>query len=340
MEKQAELATDELLKLCETPKPPNVLLQKSGGLDQDVFVLLTSMLMSPSPQMEREFNLKLKDEHLYIVRNILGKGGTSIVYGAFQGDTKYAIKVTKIYNDPDRYTSYTREVNLLRKLKDEPRVINLIQTKVLDHFAFIVLEYAVSDLNQYLLTCTKQIPLFTICQFFHDMIKAVEAIHRIGVIHADLKPSNFLVMPDTRLKLTDFGISKIKQRLSDVANNQEPPEAVLAGTMNFLCPEVVGSIIHHKTLNINEAVDIWSLGVIFYYLLYKQLPFGHISDKREKMIAIASPNTILTWPPISKFYPKVLQELCMSCLQYQSSRRPKAPELLSLYPMEMIVPVD
>lgn len=204
--------------------------------------------------------------------------------------------------------------------------------------AFIVMEKGVVDLYCHLLTFTAEIPLYTLAKWFYDMICAVVSLHQVGILHADLKPANFLVMADGRLKLTDFGISKLKQRLSESILAER--EVVMAGTLNFLCPEAVNSIMQHKPSIMNETADIWSLGVIFYYLLYKELPFGRISDKREKMLAIVDANRALKFPKICRYYPEMFREMCQACLQYDFRCRPKAAELLEKYPIDMIIPIE
>lgn len=194
------------------------------------------------------------------------------------------------------------------------------------------------DLYQHLLTFTTEIPLFILAKWFYDMIVAVQSIHKVGIIHADLKPANFLVMPNGDLKLIDFGISKMKQRLSESILAEQ--EVAMAGTLNFLCPEVVTSIMKQKPSIVNETADIWSLGVIFYYLLYKELPFGRICDKREKMLAIADAKNVLKFPNISRYYPEMFRELTQSCLQYDYRLRPKAGELFEKFPIDMIIPIN
>ena len=120
-------------------------------------------------------------------------------------------------------------------------------------------------------------------------------------------------------------------------------EGLMAGTLNLLCPEAVRCLMSSQTQQtpyiVNEAADVWSLGVIFYYLLYKELPFGRICDKREKMMAIADARNALKFPKLSRFYPDLLKEMCQACLQYDFRLRPKASELLELFPLNMIIPM-
>jgi serine/threonine protein kinase len=96
---------------------------------------------------------------------------------------------------------------------------------------------------------------FSIC-------KGVEYLHNHCIIHRDLKPNNILLKNEDNkliIKICDFGLAKILG-VNEIVND-------FLGTIYFLAPEVI------LGKEYNKKVDIWSLGIIFYCLLYNNLPY-------------------------------------------------------------------
>ena len=104
---------------------------------------------------------------------------------------------------------------------------------------------------------------------FHKVLLGVRALHRKGIIHRDLKPKNIVVQDVKKIKIVDFGVAYIVQ-------DQKPhlQDNSLMGSSHYMSPEVAQG----KAPSFQS--DIWSLGIIFYQLLTKELPFSG-SDQLE-----------------------------------------------------------
>mmetsp|Transcript_19920 Transcript_19920/g.28025 ORF Transcript_19920/g.28025 Transcript_19920/m.28025 type:complete len:333 (-) Transcript_19920:202-1200(-) len=105
-----------------------------------------------------------------------------------------------------------------------------------------------------------------------SVAEALQYLHSIGIVHRDLKPENLIYAnrdANSVIKITDFGLAKLKSPKSD--NMME----TACGTPGYVAPEVL------KKQKYNNAVDVWSLGVILYILLCGFPPFYH--DKTQKL---------------------------------------------------------
>ncbi|OJJ47491.1 hypothetical protein ASPZODRAFT_150987 [Penicilliopsis zonata CBS 506.65] len=132
---------------------------------------------------------------------------------------------------------------------------------------------------------------------FRDSVLGLEYLHYQGIIHRDIKPANLLVTANHRVKISDFGVSYLGRPLRDEEEEQvgerdatELDDArelsKTVGTPAFYAPELcytgddfvdtLGSIP-----KITGAIDVWSLGVTLYGMIFGRLPF--VSDDEYSM---------------------------------------------------------
>ena len=93
------------------------------------------------------------------------------------------------------------------------------------------------------------------------LLDALEAAHRAGLVHRDVKPSNILLCRDGRVKIADFGIAKADDQ------TELTQEGTLVGTATYLAPEqLLGGQVDGRT-------DLYSLGIVLYECLTGRVPF-------------------------------------------------------------------
>ncbi|KAJ3415027.1 Serine/threonine-protein kinase MRCK beta [Chytridiales sp. JEL 0842] len=101
--------------------------------------------------------------------------------------------------------------------------------------------------------------------YIAEILMALEELHGYHYIHRDLKPENCLITSSGHLKLADFG-SCIRLTDSSTITSHET-----VGTPDYICPEILRA--HEGNVRYGKEVDMWSLGVILYELLYEEVPF-------------------------------------------------------------------
>ncbi|KAI8896200.1 kinase-like domain-containing protein [Globomyces pollinis-pini] len=259
---------------------------------------------------------------------VIGKGGSCKVYKVTDAKGQvYALKKVKLRNqDKSVIAGYTNEIILLNKLKNNDRIIKLIDAEHnhTDKVLMMVLEYGEIDLEQMLQKHpNSRLSLNFIRNYWEQMLQAVQAIHDQNIIHSDLKPANFLLVEGC-LKLIDFGIAKAIP--NDTTNIQRDHQT---GTINYMAPEAINYVEIQGTkqnyLKQGRSSDVWSLGCILYRFIYLHPPFGNMTVM-VKIKCITDPSHCIPYPETED--PQVIPIL-KGCLEYEPKKRLTIPELLS-----------
>ncbi|KAE8575218.1 hypothetical protein XENTR_v10003763 [Xenopus tropicalis] len=234
-------------------------------------------------RIHNEDNSQFKDHPTlndrYLLLHLLGRGGFSEVYKAFDlTEQRYvAVKIHQLNKNwrdekKENYHKHACREYRIHKELDHPRIVKLYDYFSLDTDSFCtVLEYCEgNDLDFYL----KQHKLMTEKEARSIIMQIVNALKYLNeikppIIHYDLKPGNILLVNGTacgEIKITDFGLSKIMD--DDSYNSVDGMELTSqgAGTYWYLPPECF--VVGKEPPKISNKVDVWSVGVIFYQCLY------------------------------------------------------------------------
>ncbi|XP_041979245.1 ovarian-specific serine/threonine-protein kinase Lok [Aricia agestis] len=210
----------------------------------------------------------------YYISKTLGQGACGIVKLAFNKTTctKYAIKIIK----KCRLTNGNfHQLNNPEKIQNEIRIL-----KTLNHPCIISTEeaYDFPDTVYIVLELMQGGELFdrifkhgpmpeNLARFmFRQIVLAVKYLHANGITHRDLKLENVLCESkdeETRVKITDFGLSKFVGEHSFMKT--------MCGTPTYAAPEVLRS---NGSSSYGPEVDVWSLGVMFFICLVGYMPFS------------------------------------------------------------------
>jgi serine/threonine protein kinase len=258
----------------------------------------------------------------YRIVGQLGQGGMGVVYEAVHTriEQRVAIKMLlpEVLDVPDVVSRFDREARAAGKLKSEntARVLDVDISE--SGLPYMVMEFLDgSDLGK-ILEQGGALPVALAVDFVLQASNAMIEAHAAGVIHRDLKPSNLFVTANRKLKVLDFGISKLE---NDKEARVTATKAVV-GTPLYMSPEQVRSAKH-----VDARTDIWSLGIILYELLTGRTPFEGSTTAAAAAICIDAP------PPIATFrqdVPPALEDAILVALQKEPSRRYPTVQALAI----------
>lgn len=210
---------------------------------------------------------------IYSFEKVLGKGNYGVVrLASLKSDptSKFAIKIIEKERIKNKLFLLEREVSILLKL-DHPNIISFIETYQDFKYYYLVMEYCSGGELLDRIVKSKHLNEAECCKIMKKLFSAVNYIHHKKIAHRDLKPENILFSDesaDSELKIIDFGLSNIFMDPNDAKTLLDSSISfhTKVGTPLYLAPEVLKGSYSVKC-------DMWSLGVIMYFLLSGKLPF-------------------------------------------------------------------
>ena len=136
---------------------------------------------------------------------------------------------------------------------------------------------------------------------------ALQAAHKNGLIHRDVKPANILIDPEGTAKLTDFGIARAVGAAAMTKTGE------VMGTAQYLAPEAA---IGRPSTNLS---DVYALGVVAYEMLAGRRPF-----EAETAVALALAHVNEPPPPLPPFVPPTIRAVVAASLEKDPARRPQS----------------
>jgi serine/threonine protein kinase len=144
---------------------------------------------------------------------------------------------------------------------DHPNVVKIFDKGFTDDYAYIAMEYftggSLKDVIAGGLTPRQALSLLA------QAAAALAEIHRLGIVHRDVKPANMMLRDDGTMVLADFGIAK-----RSVQSMERTAHGEFFGTPYYISPELADG------KPATERSDIYSLGIIFYEMLMQQRPYA------------------------------------------------------------------
>lgn len=256
-------------------------------------------------------------EHYYETLSRIGSGSYGSVYKVVHKSTGLvrAMKMIRKDNYPSKKNKeFLQEIEILMKL-EHPNIIKIYEYFSNKNYLFLIMEYIPGGELIENLIKTKNFNEEKAAYIFNQIFSAVNYLHSNGLIHRDIKPENILVTNNKDgfidIKLIDFGSS------CNFKPNQKFTSRI--GSPFYIAPEV----LNHEY---NNKCDIWSIGVILYFLLTGYQPF--YSRTREDLFEKIKRGIYNTerkeWIRLSK----EAKDLVIHTLDYDYESRYSAEECL------------
>ncbi|QAT87065.1 serine/threonine protein kinase [Corallococcus coralloides] len=206
----------------------------------------------------------------FVVQERIGAGGMGVVYRAVHPliGKQVAIKVMRVemvsQQQVQRLLVEARAVNAVR----HPGIIDIFGFGTLpDERPYVIMELLQGRALSDFVRAKRPMDLESVVWVMDQMLSALSAAHRAGVVHRDLKPPNVFIVeaPSTpaAVKLVDFGIAKLME------SRDKPLTAddMVIGTPEFMAPEQI------RGDTVGPATDLYAVGVLMFQLLTGVRPF-------------------------------------------------------------------
>ena len=212
----------------------------------------------------------------------IGKGGYGLIFKGInkKNNEKVAIKVlyyVENFNISEFDELVNNEINMMKLFKNEHSIKLYEYIKDKNDY-YLILEYCDTDLEKYV-SEKKGLKIYEIEKILKQLNEIYKELLQLNCIHRDLKPSNILIKfknkdkSDFDIKLSDYGLSKNM--------NSKKYFSSKVGTFYFMAPEIFFNDGDNKFKN---SCDLWSIGIIIYFLYYNEIPFDEKEIFQKKFV--------------------------------------------------------
>src|SRR5512145_247877 len=247
----------------------------------------------------------------YQVETQIGSGGMSTVYRAKDLTLERIVAIKVLREEFSRDEAFRQRFHQEAKAAanlTHPNIITVHDFGLDQERLFIVIEYVPgTDLKALLHRRGR----FTVDEALPLMIQTCAGLgyaHRAGLVHCDVKPHNFIVTPDNRLKVTDFGIARALASIESAEKSK-----VIWGSPQYFSSEQAAGYPP------SPASDVYSLGIIFYEMLTGRLPF--VAESSSELARMHREDTPTSPRQFNPAVPPALEAIILKVLEKEPTAR-------------------
>jgi tetratricopeptide (TPR) repeat protein/predicted Ser/Thr protein kinase len=246
----------------------------------------------------------------YRILDLLGEGGMGAVYKAedLELDRLIALKVIRpeLARHPEVLQRFKQEIILARDVT-HPNVVRIFDLGTANGLKFITMEFVEGrDLKSFL-NEGRTFDADETIEIMLQVCRALEAAHKAGVVHRDLKPQNIMLDAEGKVLVMDFGVARSMESTGMTRTGD------MIGTPSYMSPE------QGQGIPIDARSDIYTLGIIFYELLLGLIPH----ESETPLATLLKRTKEPVEPPIrlDPEIPKYLNDLIVRCLEIEPELR-------------------
>ncbi|MGI6300244.1 MAG: protein kinase domain-containing protein [Verrucomicrobiota bacterium] len=207
----------------------------------------------------------------YQILEVVGQGGMGLVYTAIQLSLSRKVAVKTLADQLAQTETFQRRFereSLALASLDHPNIVRIIDRGVHEGISYFVMEYVDGmDLRAFM-EGRQRNPEIAV-RVIREVCEALDYAHRRGIVHRDIKPENILIDKFDRVKITDFGLSRVLYGNGPQVHRLTMTKVVM-GTLDYISPEQKDGL--HA---VDQRADLYSLAVVFYELLTGRVPRGN-----------------------------------------------------------------
>ncbi len=264
----------------------------------------------------------------YEIRSHIGAGGMGEVYLAQDTELERAVALkvlpAEAASDEQRMRRFIQEAKAVSAL-NHPNIITIHEIGHEGEVQFMATEF-VKGITLLQHMNSSRMKLSEVIDVGMQVASALAVAHEAGIVHRDIKPENLMLRLDGYVKVLDFGLAKLSDPV--LIDGEAKTKAwvrtnpgMILGTYRYMSPEQA------RGQEVDEATDIWSLGVVLYEMIAARSPFeGDTASDVMASILMVEPT------PLTEYWPQVpgeLDRIVMKALaKSKEERYPSARDLL------------
>ncbi|KAF8016592.1 hypothetical protein BT93_H1956 [Corymbia citriodora subsp. variegata] len=232
------------------------------------------------------------DENDLYVKEVIAVGGFGAVYrGAYKGRD---VAVKFLDANSEGQSMFHREVSFWCSF-NHPNIAKFIG--------------ATYDTSRVRFRGSRLVNAYCMVSQYYPRGSLLSYLHERGIVHGDVKPSNFLVDTDGTVKVTDFGLSH---------NAAHYSSSEVGGTINYMAPEII------KDGTSSLKADVYSFGITLWEICHGQVPYSNVRTEYIDQ-AVLHHNVR---PEISQRCPKRFASLMKKCWDPKPRKRPSMRDVV------------